>query len=753
MYRTLFAAILTVVVVSEQSMVHAMIINCDVAAKSSELERMKRWARDILVESLAWTSHGPDPPDYTFIRAGNAIYEEWFGDPTLVRAGEIRPDNPQARWGPAEVSEHLHIALDCLDNDDTIEFLCPSECTDRAFGKMSTRNTNHELICPAYFTLPLFDYEHFSTKIGVFLHELMHRCNPITENVMGLRDVENGQAVCIVGEADGAFGVSLYRRRGCDEGEISVTVTIDGVNYNGPINVCSFDLREEGVHCYSVSDVRSLAEHYPEAAIYNAENYEKFLQHVHVNATDGRYCPHDVSSDTTGTVEHSDVDDIPDACDNCPTVSNRGPEGSEEVQVDTDGDMLGDACDLDPNTWNALQGIQCWWKQASYPGDCENTTANTTCITFADDYVWLITEDPNTEVLWESRESHSAIQTAVGTTNRYVHYISDADCCSGSRAERTGNCCYVTIRRDSDDPNRCPQELLFDGDRARCHVYPDPHFFSFHRIHYDYHGGCDLLLVRTHLLDGTLLEVHIRTEVQQVFSGVRNIAIQIGGQVLEVLPPEDPREVLLDGSTFQDAPEQIGGYGYDQSYDPDTQEPTYTITLSDAADVEYIQIKRSYQGNLDVEIVGHETDFGDAVGLCGNWNEFGLMGRESMHHLPDSYDPIDNYWKVDNVNNEFGEDWQIDTSDAATGDSQLFETAPGPNEVCQYPVDRMLRSSTARQLPEEAEEACMDVTQKMGLFHDCFFDVGKPESCLSFSCSLRVPSEQLHRVGIGALML
>merc|ERR1712183_677508 len=63
----------------------------------------------------------------------------------------------------------------------------------------------------------------------------------------------------------------------------------------------------------------------------------------------------------------------------------------------------------------------------------------------------------------------------------------------------------------------------------------DPHFMSWKGEHFEYHGQCDMILVKDDdFADGLGLEVQTRTKMIRYWSYIKQAAIRIGEDILEV---------------------------------------------------------------------------------------------------------------------------------------------------------------------------------------------------------------------------
>jgi hypothetical protein len=63
----------------------------------------------------------------------------------------------------------------------------------------------------------------------------------------------------------------------------------------------------------------------------------------------------------------------------------------------------------------------------------------------------------------------------------------------------------------------------------------DPHFKTWRGQHFDYHGECDLVLLKSDKFEAGLgLDIHIRTKIRRHMSYISSAALRIGSEVLEV---------------------------------------------------------------------------------------------------------------------------------------------------------------------------------------------------------------------------
>ena len=225
----------------------------------------------------------------------------------------------------------------------------------------------------------------------------------------------------------------------------------------------------------------------------------------------------------------------------------------------------------------------------------------------------------------------------------------------------------------------------------------DPHFKRWNRERSTFHGECDMVMASSKQFhNGAGFDMHVRTTIRHdLYSYFKSAAIRIGTHILEVTK----EYVLLDGKTYQhqDLPLTFGDDEYQYTIDNAEieahKDPTnrhyYKLDLHDNS---YIKFEW-YRHLLNMEIEGDERDFGDSVGMLGEYKTGDMFGRHGQ--------PMDDF-------NEYGFEWQVDPSQ----DPILFEEARSPQlpyEKCRMPshtfsTHRRLRADKA--LMEAAEQAC-----------------------------------------------
>jgi hypothetical protein len=229
----------------------------------------------------------------------------------------------------------------------------------------------------------------------------------------------------------------------------------------------------------------------------------------------------------------------------------------------------------------------------------------------------------------------------------------------------------------------------------------DPHIRTWTGEKFDYHGACDLVLVRSEgFADGLGLDIHMRTKHRGSFSYITSAALRIGSEVFEVTGKLGI--YYLNSVANVAMPATIAGYQIVHKQRSD-HESTFLIKLHHGQTIVF----KTWRDIVSV-VIEHATleDFDDAVGLMGDFVTGHRFGRDGTI--------------IDDVN-AYGQDWQVRSDEL-----KLFQTVEAP----QYPQHCLLPSpvkdNKRRRLGEGISEAvakavCADAPPKD--FDFCVFDV------------------------------
>jgi hypothetical protein len=245
---------------------------------------------------------------------------------------------------------------------------------------------------------------------------------------------------------------------------------------------------------------------------------------------------------------------------------------------------------------------------------------------------------------------------------------------------------------------------------GRCPACPnggcqgDPHFKTWRGQHFDYHGECDLVLIKSEKFEaGMGLDVHIRTKLRHGFSFISSAALRIGKDLLEV---ESKGVYWFNGELNAALPAEFSGFAFSHTQPTDKQH-VFEVYLGGR---ERVKVK-TYKDFVSVLVEqGGGKHFGDSAGLMGDFRMGNMIARDGKTVMDDA--------------NAFGQEWQVlDT------EPSLFQTVrlpQHPQQVCKLPPP-MQASQLRRRLSESssidqlaAERACEHWGEGKD---DCVFDV------------------------------
>jgi hypothetical protein len=230
----------------------------------------------------------------------------------------------------------------------------------------------------------------------------------------------------------------------------------------------------------------------------------------------------------------------------------------------------------------------------------------------------------------------------------------------------------------------------------------DPHFKTWRGQHYDFHGACDLVLLKSSTFESGLgLDVHIRTKMKRDMSYISSAALRIGEDILEVA---SKGVYYLNGVEGAELPSEFSGFPFSHTQ-PNAIQHVFEIYLGGR---ERVKIK-TYKDFVSVLIEQAQNEhFGDSAGLMGEFEGGHMIARDGKTVLEDP--------------NAFGLEWQVRDTEP-----MLFQDARFPQypQACTLPLPK-LASQLRRRLSEvsidelAAKKACAHWGEGMD---DCIFDV------------------------------
>lgn len=290
----------------------------------------------------------------------------------------------------------------------------------------------------------------------------------------------------------------------------------------------------------------------------------------------------------------------------------------------------------------------------------------------------------------------------------YKKAVEEEEALELAQADHTGP--YMVVKQPGDTVTVGGVTGILDDD---CNLITpntsgDPHFATWGGEKYDFHGGCDLVLLQSEsYANGLGLNIHIRTKINTWWSYIESAVIQLGEHTLEVTS-QDGGLYWLNGEKeshkVENGDATLGDYGvhFRRVNDHQTQ---IRIDLGDgnAAAIE------TFKKFTRVNVVPRSIDgFNGSTGMLGSYPGGQRVARDGATVIEDT--------------NEFGQEWMVRPSDPI-----LFhdvDTAEFPLK-CTMP-DVEAKQEARRRLgemitEEDAASACARVNPADR--DACIFDV------------------------------
>ena len=295
-----------------------------------------------------------------------------------------------------------------------------------------------------------------------------------------------------------------------------------------------------------------------------------------------------------------------------------------------------------------------------------------------------------------------ATWNGVGTGGNGVDYLVDKSWCFDSGAATNPPPEEIMCTIPGTIPTRTESSPGPGGD---------PHITTWIGEHFEYHGQCDLTLVKdAEFADNLGLDIQIRTKLVRYWSYIKSVAIKIGNDVLEIegSPDADDAEAhYWINFEHQGELETFAGFPVTQKL-PSTYKRRYIIDLNSKYPGASIVVEL-YKEFVRVRFNGDETVFGNTVGLMGDYKTGKTLARDGTTVMDDF--------------TEFGDEWQVLPSEP-----KLFHEVSKPQfpELCIKPEDprgeRKRRLDESRISTEQAEAACSKLGDPLSI-KDCVYDI------------------------------
>jgi hypothetical protein len=250
----------------------------------------------------------------------------------------------------------------------------------------------------------------------------------------------------------------------------------------------------------------------------------------------------------------------------------------------------------------------------------------------------------------------------------------------------------------------------------------DPHFFTWKKERFDFHGECDLVFLENpDFHHGLGMDIHMRTKMRRNWSFVDVLALRIGEDILEVKGGTDESLYWINGKQGPALPdtlgkgvpaifldETLGGFKIDYKR-ANAKQRVFKVFLDHDQIIEI----RTYKEFVTVDIHnGLEKDFGKSRGLSGSYVTGHKLARDDATIVED---PI-----------EYGMEWQRRPEEPLLFHSMDNAPVQYPNQ-CLLPsqfeaTERRRRLGESATKVAQAEEACAHVVDPDER-EECIFDV------------------------------
>jgi len=257
-----------------------------------------------------------------------------------------------------------------------------------------------------------------------------------------------------------------------------------------------------------------------------------------------------------------------------------------------------------------------------------------------------------------------------------------------------------------------------DDDPSDAGSMGDPHFKTWKREHFEFHGQCDLVLTRDpKFADGLGIDVHIRTKLVRYWSYIKNAVIRIGDDIFEVQGSTDADDhteaIYWYNLEYQGKMTHVGGFPITVKISKSkskSHKRTFEIDLSSKYPGQKIIIS-TFNEFVRVDFVNASAQaFGKSTGMLGDFKTGNTLARDGETVVNDFH--------------EFGNGWQVLPSE-----HMLFHIVSDPQfpKRCILPEDprgdRRRRLGEETVSAEEAEAACAKTLSDPLDVKDCVYDI------------------------------
>ena len=249
----------------------------------------------------------------------------------------------------------------------------------------------------------------------------------------------------------------------------------------------------------------------------------------------------------------------------------------------------------------------------------------------------------------------------------------------------------------------------------------DPHFKTHGGERYDFHGGCDLVLINNpDFMKGLGMRVHIRTKIETWWSYVESAVVQIGDDTVEIHGGDINSKWLLINGKPADSLKAAEWYlskisGLHLRYKNDGKNGEAHIYFGNSQSEKLVL--QTFADFVKVDLnMGHKEGvdyYNGSLGLLGRFPDGKRVGRDGQTF-------------IENVN-DFGMEWQVKPNEPKLFSSYDADWVVPAGQKCAMPTNtaekRMLRQRRLASgiSTEAAEKACSHLAAEDR--KDCVFDV------------------------------